>query len=113
MWRASAKDCLKRDELWWFFLHFSFASYNAWFNAALILPSENLEVTLQWKNNERLSLHFRVFFSESEGKREASKERQSRATGNEAEKFARVWRSSLALLLPSCLPEKDNACFAG
>ena len=25
-----------------FFLHFSFASYNAWFNATLILPSENL-----------------------------------------------------------------------
>ena len=64
MWRASVKDCLKRNELWWFFLHFSFASYNAWFNAALILPSENLEVTLQWKKKERLSFHFHVFFFE-------------------------------------------------
>ena len=76
------------------FLHFSFASYNAWFNATLIFSSENLEVTLRWKKREVKLAFSRFFFSESEGKREASEEPQTGATGEGAEKIS----ACLALL---------------
>ena len=101
MWRASVKDCLKRDEVWWFFLHFSFASYNAWFNAALILPSENLEVTLQWKKKKKevLSLHFQVFFFGEW--RQARSKRGAHACREKTQKNSRVSCSPRSLC--SCL----------
>ena len=69
------------------------------------------------------NLHNRCYFfrlfQAIEGKREASEEHQTRATGEGviffwASSVARVWRSSLASRLPSFAGEtwKNNACYA-
>ena len=53
-------------------------------------------------------MHFRVFLFRrvKAGVKQARSARHARREKKQKNSLARVWRSSLALLLPSCLPEK-------